>query len=139
MVPDEKQSLAPKFQIRRRVMRCEFQAGQLEVAIGAPQHLSGLDASGRCTLEAEAGHSLCLGHAVCEREEQERLAAFLDDWKPLTEEELARETEMYLLMAGGSLETLAHKCAVLAHRLRKYEEAGDKSEDNGNKSTAATV
>jgi len=117
-------------------MRCEFQAGDLEVALGAS---TWLDEQGRCKAEAGPGESLCLGHAVCEREEQERLAAFLDDWKPLTEEELARETEMYVLMADGNLETLAHKCAILAHRLRRYEEAADKSEDNGNKENVASL
>jgi hypothetical protein len=52
------------------------------------------------------------------------------DWQPLTPEELKEQTELYLNMAHGSLESLAHKCAVLAHRLTKYEGVPDKSQDN---------
>jgi hypothetical protein len=54
----------------------------------------------------------------------------MSKWKLLTAEELSQQTEMYLRMANGSLEALAHKCAVLAHRLTKYEGVPDKSDDN---------
>ena len=44
------------------------------------------------------------------------------DWQPLTPEQLKEQTQMYLDMAQGSVELLAHKCAVLAHRLTTYED-----------------
>jgi hypothetical protein len=59
------------------------------------------------------------------------------EWKPLTEEELAIDTERYLKMAvtpwdvAGyeyGLKQLAHTCAVLAHRLTKYE--GEEEEND---------
>jgi hypothetical protein len=52
------------------------------------------------------------------------------DWQPLTPEQLKKQTQMYLDMSHGSVELLAHKCAVLAHRLTKYEDLPDKSQDN---------
>ena len=59
-------------------MRCAFEAGQLEMAVykgmGGPEWL---DETGRCKLEAEPDGNLCLAHAVCEKEQQERLEEFL--------------------------------------------------------------
>ena len=57
-------------------------------------------------------------------------------WKPLTGEELEYWTEFYLNTSNGSLETLAHKCAVLAHRLTKYEGVPDKQQDNSQGETS---
>ncbi len=51
-------------------------------------------------------------------------------WKPLTGEELEYWTEFYLKTSNDSLEALAHKCAVLAHRLTKYEGVPNKQQDN---------
>jgi hypothetical protein len=52
-------------------------------------------------------------------------------WTPMNQEELKAQMELYLNMSQGSLEALAFKCAVLAHRLTKYEGTPDKSQDNG--------
>jgi len=51
-------------------------------------------------------------------------------WKPLTSTELEYWTQFYMKTSNGSLEALAHKCAVLAHRLTKYEGVPDKQHDN---------
>jgi hypothetical protein len=53
-------------------------------------------------------------------------------WEPLTAEELNLQTEMYIQIANGSLEALAHQCALLAHRLTKYEGVPDESANNEN-------
>ena len=52
-------------------------------------------------------------------------------WQPMTEEELNVQTQLDLNMADGSPDVLAFKCAVLAHRLTKYEGTPDKQHDNG--------
>jgi glyoxylase-like metal-dependent hydrolase (beta-lactamase superfamily II) len=57
-------------------MRCEFQAGDFEVALGAS---TWLDEKGRCKREAEPGQTLCPAHLRVEREEQRRLERWLRD------------------------------------------------------------
>jgi hypothetical protein len=61
-------------------MRCEFQAGDLEMALfsgfGRPDWL---DETGRCKLEAGPDQSLCPDHLAIEEEEEQRLQEFLQD------------------------------------------------------------